>query len=262
MGWARPLAEVSREDDVREGGVCEDGLRASGEGGGNLRPYYEEPGITIYHGDCRDVLPSITADVLVTDPPYGVNLGKHAAAADPRGRHLAKQAYASYDDTPENFSEVVAPAISIAIARCKRAMVFCVPPSMWQLPPPDAIGGIFVPSAVGRNRWGWSNLIHCLMYGVAPGLERGAKHTAISKTVTAEDTGHPTTKPLEWMKWAVALGSEPSDTVVDPFMGSGTTLRAAKDLGRHAIGIEIEERYCEVAVKRLRQETLALGRSV
>ena len=66
----------------------------------------------------------------------------------------------------------------------------------------------------------------------------------------------PRPKPLPWMKWAVALVSRPGETVIDPFMGSGTTLRAAKDLGRRAIGIEIEERYCEIAAKRLGQEVL------
>lgn len=68
---------------------------------------------------------------------------------------------------------------------------------------------------------------------------------------------HPTQKPLELMTWCISLSGNPQ-TILDPFMGSGTTLRAAKDLGRKAIGIEIEERYCEIAAKRLSQEVLAL----
>ena len=112
--------------------------------------------------------------------------------------------------------------------------------------------------AVGRNRWGWSNLIHCLLYGTAPGLEKGAKPTAIAKTATAEKNGHPTVKPLPWISWAVGLGSRATDTILDPFMGSGTTLRAAKDLGRKAIGVELEEKYCEIAARRLSQEVLPL----
>ena len=64
---------------------------------------------------------------------------------------------------------------------------------------------------------------------------------------------HPTQKPLDLMRWCIDQASEPT-IILDPFMGSGTTLRAAKDLGRKAIGIEIEEKYCEIAVNRLKQE--------
>jgi site-specific DNA-methyltransferase (adenine-specific) len=221
-----------------------------------MMPYYDHAGITIYHGDCREVLQHIEACVVVTDPPYGINLGDHASAAEKRRGLLSKQR--GYLDTPENFDKVVVPAIQTVLRMTKRGMVFSVPPSMWRLPAPDAIGGIFVAGAVGRNRWGWSNLIHCLLYGVAPGLELGAKPTAISKTATAEKTGHPTTKPLIWLHWALSLGVASGETVIDPFMGSGTTLRAAKNLGHKAIGIEIEEKYCEIAAKRLSQEVLPL----
>jgi site-specific DNA-methyltransferase (adenine-specific) len=69
---------------------------------------------------------------------------------------------------------------------------------------------------------------------------------------------HPTEKPAVLMRWVLGLHWVPADTILDPFMGSGTTLRAAKDLGRKAIGIEIDERYCEIAAKRLAQETLGL----
>ncbi len=219
-----------------------------------MTPYYSHAGIDIFHGDCREVLPHVQFDVLVTDPPYGVNLGDHAGAAKCRAGLLRKRG--GYTDTPEHFTATVVPPLTEAIGRAKRSMVFLIPPSMWQLPAPDAIGGVFVAGAVGRNKWGWSNLVHCLLYGTAPGLELGAKATAISKTATAERTGHPVTKPLSWLNWAVSLGSLTTETIIDPFMGSGTTLVAAKNLGRKAIGIEIEERYCEIAAKRLSQEVL------
>ena len=70
--------------------------------------------------------------------------------------------------------------------------------------------------------------------------------------------GHPTQKPLELIKWAIEQAPPECMTILDPFMGSGTTLRAAKDLGRKCIGIEIEEKYCEIAAKRLAQEVLCL----
>jgi site-specific DNA-methyltransferase (adenine-specific) len=219
-----------------------------------LKPYYQHAGITIYHGDCREILPGLEADVLITDPPYGVNLGEHKGANDVRYTHLCKEGYPSYEDTRENYSATVIPAIRQALALCKRGMVFAVPPPMWLLPAPNAIGGVFLPHSVGRHCWGFSSLAHCLLYGVAPDLHLGSKNTAIRSTPQPEPNGHPTPKPIEWMKWAVKLGSLEAETIIDPFMGSGTTLRAAKDLGRQAIGIEIDEKYCEIAAKRLSQE--------
>jgi len=98
-----------------------------------------------------------------------------------------------------------------------------------------------------------------MLYGIAPDLNLGAKNTVLSSTSHAEPSGHPCPKPLIWMRWAAALGSRTGETVLDPFMGSGTTLRAAKDLGRKAIGIEIEERYCEIAANRMAQLAMPLG---
>jgi site-specific DNA-methyltransferase (adenine-specific) len=225
-----------------------------------MTPYYEHNGITIYHGDCRDVLDSITADVLVTDPPYGVNLGHHGAANEKRSGWLAKKPYSLYDDTPVNFRTVVVPAIRHALAKVDRGVVFAAGHMIHEYPNPAAIGGVFLPAACGRNPWGFQSLAHCLFYGTAPDLQKGSKATAISSSESANTVvGHPCPKPLGWMRWAVDLASMTGETVLDPFMGSGTTLRAAKDLGRQAIGIEIEERYCEIAAKRLSQEVLDFG---
>ena len=91
-----------------------------------MKPYYEHAGITIYHGDCRDVMASLKADALVTDPPYGVNLGSHGGATDGRKGHvLVKGPYATYIDSPENFLSVVVPAVSAALAIVDRGAVFC-----------------------------------------------------------------------------------------------------------------------------------------
>jgi len=215
---------------------------------------------TLYLADCLTVLPAIAADVLITDPPYGVNLGNHEGAKDNRLKHLTKQAYASYEDTPENYSAIVVPAIAKALELTGRGMVFGVPPAIWLLPAPDAIGGVYLPHSVGRNRWGFSSLAHCLLYGQAPGLEKGCRATAIRSTAVADKNGHPTPKPLQWMKWAVDLGSRRKGVVLDPFMGSGTTGVACADLGRKFIGIEMEPSYFEIACERIdnayRQERL------
>jgi DNA modification methylase len=226
-----------------------------------MKPYYSHAGIQIFHGDCREVLPGLEYDVLVTDPPYGVNLGEHGAANEKRSQFLAKGRYASYEDTPENFRAVVIPAIAEALANCKRGAVFCAGKNIWDFPRANSVGGVFLPAACGRNDWGFASMAHCLFYGIAPALERGSKATAISSSEPAEKNGHPCPKPDGWMRWVVVLASLEGELVLDPFMGSGTTLRAAKDLGRRAIGIEIEERYCEIAAKRLSQEVLEFGQA-
>ena len=221
-----------------------------------MKPYYDHAGITIYHGDCREILPTLEWEVLVTDPPYGIGLGDTAGSGNGHGLKLAS--YHSYDDTYESFVGVIVPVLSAAISRSVRAAVFTGPHIHEQMKP-DAIGGIYCPAANGRHRWGFKSFLPVLFYGTAPNLHLGSSATAIRSTATAEKNGHPVPKPLEWMAWLVGLASKDGEAVLDPFMGSGTTLRAAKDLGRRAIGIEIEERYCEIAAKRLSQEVLALG---
>lgn len=223
-----------------------------------MKPYYDEGGITIYHGDCREILPHLQkVDLLLTDPPYGVGLGAHKDASETRpGVGLKKQRYESYNDTPENYRAVIVPAIATALSLATRGMVFFADKMAWLLPQADALTAVYIPAGQGRTPWGFRNLAHIALYGTAPDLNLGAKNTALRSTASSEKNGHPCPKPVEWMTWAVDLGSRPGDTILDPFMGSGTTLRAAKDLGRKAIGIEIEERYCEIAVKRLAQGVL------
>lgn len=225
-----------------------------------MKPYYQDSAVTIYHGDCREVLSILKiVDCVITDPPYGVNLGKHGGANDKRTRELRKRGYASYDDTPENYAALIAPIIRACVETTPRAAVFGCAPNIWQLPPPDALGGVYIPAANGRSPWGFQNLAPVLFYGGAPNLHLGAKHTTIRGQGESTRSEHPCPKPLAWMSWLVGLCSLPNETILDPFMGSGTTLRAAKDLNRRAIGIELEEKYCEIAAKRMRQEVLAFG---
>jgi site-specific DNA-methyltransferase (adenine-specific) len=227
----------------------------------NARPYYQDDHVTLYHGDCRNLWSGVAANVLITDPPYGVGLGSHQGADERRrGFHVLRrdEGYASYEDSPENFKAVIVPTLEQMIPMFGRAAIFMGIPMAWQLPPPAALGGVFLPTACGRSTWGFSSIAHCLLYVVAPDLHKGAKATAFRSTqpTAVDGMGHPCAKPVEWMRWAVNLASRPGEVVFDPFAGSGSTLRAAKDLGRKAVGIEIEERYCEMAVRRCAQEVL------
>lgn len=201
-----------------------------------MKPYYEHAGITIYHGDCREILPRVTADALVTDPPYGLGLHLHRPGPGEWSKLYGAGA-------PEWDMEPSAGLTEI-VARYRSAIVW---------------GGNYYALPPSRGWFVWDKLVrefssgHCELAWST--LDQPVRAFSYSHGQLAnEGKLHPTQKPLPLMKWCI--GFLDAGTVLDPFMGSGTTLRAAKDLGRRAIGIEIEERYCEIAAKRLSQETL------
>jgi site-specific DNA-methyltransferase (adenine-specific) len=125
---------------------------------------------------------------------------------------------------------------------------------MFMYPDPSDIGCIYCPAGAGIGRWGFTCFHPVLFYGKRP-----TSKLFLSSMIsfdTSERNGHPCPKPLLWITWALSLASVSGDCICDPLMGSGTTLVAAKNLGRKAIGIEIEEKYCAIAVERLRQDVL------
>jgi site-specific DNA-methyltransferase (adenine-specific) len=214
---------------------------------------------TLYLGDCREMLPTLPkVDAVVTDPPYGVNLGK---CGDFRGgvHGMAHEGYAgTYTDTHSEFVADIVPRINMALSRAKRALVW-TGPHIHEQAKPDAIGGVFCPSATGRHVWGFKQFLPVLLYGMSPSLARGtgaSNPTAIKSTeVASEDSrGHPVPKPEGWMMWSVQLASEAGETILDPFMGSGTTGVACMRLNRRFIGIEIHEPYFDIACRRIEAE--------
>jgi site-specific DNA-methyltransferase (adenine-specific) len=213
-----------------------------------LKPYYEHAGITIYHGDCRDVLPQITDyQVFVTDPPYGVNFtGKETKST------ISTVGYTIGDD-----QEIGPWVVREVLKRAARGLVFPGTRQMFKYPQPADIGCVFCPAGAGLGRWGFTLFHPVLYYGKCPTTQSGMASASITSFATSDIEGHPCPKPLAWMKWAVKRVTLEGETVIDPLAGSGTTLEAAKILGFRAIGIEIEERYCEIAAKRLSQEVLA-----
>ena len=243
--------------------------------------YYHEPGppdIKIYHGDCAEIMPLLAIckycgkpkengdykfhlccgdcshqniELMLTDPPYGVDLGDHDGGGEKRPGFLVKQHYDSYEDSYENFKKIVPSTIELGLKLSNRAIVFMNSSNMWDLPRPDIVGGIFVSAGVGRNKWGFTNVVHALMYGSAYALNKGSKPTMFQGNDAAEKNGHPTPKPVRWIKRMIDLGSGEGHIVLDPFLGSGTTLVACKELKRNGIGVEISEKYCAIAKKRL-----------
>lgn len=139
----------------------------------------------------------------------------------------------------------------------KRAAVFPGIRNMYRYPEPADIGAVYVPAGAGFGRWGFACFHPVLFYGKRPPRTGMLPASYMEKKPSVDNKcGHPCPKPLSWMQWLVGLATLEGDEILDPFMGSGTTLVAAKSMNRRAIGIEIEERYCEIAAKRLAQEVL------
>lgn len=204
-----------------------------------MKPYYERDGITIYHGDARDVLPCVEADVLVTDPPFGIAFKSGWTGSSIQG------------DEDTEVRDCV-----LGWWRPRPALVFA---SASQEVPDDAKATLIwhrPGSGMGDLAFPWKpdyEFIHVYGEGFCS-TERGTSVLTEAWDMFRGDAYHPHQKPAPLLRRLIR--NCPPGIILDPFMGSGTTLRAAKDLGRKAIGIEIEERYCEIAAKRLSQEVL------
>lgn len=212
-----------------------------------VEPYYSDELVTLYHGDSRELLPQLVADVdlVLTDPPYA-----------------NATSYASYDDTPENLRELVASVVVACLQRTRRALITCGVTNMHLYPVPTWVLAWMIPAGAGRSPWGFSCWQPVLAYGADPYLEAGlgCRPDAIVRVETSDVDGHPVPKPIDLWRWLLMRGSAvSSDLVLDPFCGAGTTLRAAKDVGRRAIGIELDAGYCEVAARQLAQQSLPVA---
>lgn len=219
-----------------------------------MKPYYTDGHATIYHGDCREVLPTLLessrVDVVLTDPPYGIDGAKGL------GGVRAKGAYASdFDDSPEYIASVVVPVVESLIRSVRCVVVTPGNRAMSAYPQPKSFGVFYQPAAVGLQPFGNIDAQPIFYYGTAGGGRMG-KPCSFVLTETPEKNGHPCPKPLKAWKRLLVTVATPGDVILDPFMGSGTTLRAAKDAGFRSVGIELDERYCEIAAERLSQGSL------
>ncbi len=222
-----------------------------------MNPYYEDDAVTIYHGDCRDILPTLgEVDLVLTDPPYGIQGGRGVGN---RARGKADYATQGWEDSPAYIKDICVPVIAGLIAKAARVILTPGIRHLHLYPVPDDIGCFWTPAAVGTGSWGLTTFHPIVFYGHDQRAGIGAWPSGRQVTERPGIKGHPCPKPLKAWTWLLAKGSTlETDTILDPFMGSGTTLRAAKDLGRKAVGIEIEERYCEVAATRMSQTVMAV----
>ena len=248
----------------------------------SAEPYYSDPNVQIFCGDCRVVLPTLAQEsvtLLWTDPPYGH--GNHDGDFNARlnvHRGLANAPIAN--DTPDTMREVVSAALTLAVPVLRQDCCCCCccccgggprPTFAWVADRMDRDGLAFFHSVIWDKRnpgigWRFRRQHEMIMVAHRVGgrlawADDDLAVPNIQSMMPARERWHPNEKPQELVQRFIAWTTMPGDLVLDPFMGSGTTLVAAKNLGRRAIGIEIEERYCEIAAKRCAQEVLDLGMS-
>ena len=221
-----------------------------------MTPYYADEWVTLYHGDCREVTAWLEADVLVTDPPYGLRMVTFAGGGDrkknPNGGRIDDAIV--NDASPESRDE------ALQSWGTRPAIIF----GSWRIARPERVRSLLIWHKEGAysgplNAAFFNNHEEVYVIGDAPWRKSAPPLRSVITTTehrgqSSRDTGHPTSKPVGLME--TLIDRCPPGAVADPFAGSGSTLVAAKQLGRRAIGVEIDERYCEIAARRLAQDTL------
>lgn len=247
-------------------------------------PYYSDSHVTLWHGDCRDVLPGIQGGgvVVITDPPYSQTVHSSVRSQKMRandrggqyGADVRRNVDLGFDALTLELREFCADQFARLASRwvlvfsdvesdhlwrasLERAGMDYVRTGAWiklgSTPqfsgdrPATGFEAITIAHPKGRKRWNGGGT-HAV-WSVPIVLDRGRNGARV----------HTTQKPDRLLETLVQLFSDAGETVLDPFAGSGTTLVAAKRLGRHAVGIEAQERYCEIAAKRLAQDVLDFG---
>ncbi len=230
------------------------------------KPYFRDDSVVIYHADCRDILPKMPqVDLVLTSPPYNIGLG-----------------YGEYkDDLGEDaFHQMNAEWLAMTAERASdgaRLYIVVSDKMLWWIRgEAESAGWKYhqlltwckpnLAGVAGRISGDWNYLAEPILlfrYGKRTPMMNGEGTThnyfvipSPQSNWAAEPKEHPAQWPLLLARRIISR--TPGDLILDPFMGSGTTLRAAKDLGRFAVGIEIEERFCEIAAKRMSQTVMAL----
>lgn len=207
--------------------------------------YYSHGGIDIWHGDCREMLSSIEADTVITDPPYGINYLKGAGG---KGAHNRRNIARVLGDN-EPFDPAMLLGYRNVIMWGAEHYAQRLPEGRWLAW--DKLNGVDSYDSFSDVEFAWFNqkgaarIFRYLWKGICRDGEKETRRT------------HPTQKPVALMAWCISLIPD-SAVIVDPYMGAGSTLVAAKKMGKRAIGIELVEAYCEDAALRLSQEVLSL----
>lgn len=230
--------------------------------------YYQDDAVTLYLGDCRDVLATLgerSVDCVITDPPYTERTHGMAKTNKGKGHGVKAVDFAPISDADlrELLTECGRVSRRWVVANLAYQHAFA-----FDAAPPAGLRtlrlGVWVKTnpmpqiSADRPGQGWESIAYMHRDDEKPTWHGGGRAGNFThRSVSGE--GHPTSKPLPMVRQWVQWFTEPGDLILDPFAGSGTTLRAAADEGRRAIGVEIDERYCEVIAKRLSQSVLPFG---
>jgi site-specific DNA-methyltransferase (adenine-specific) len=230
-------------------------------------PYYEDEHVTIYHGDCEDVLAHLDVDVqlVLTDPPYGINFVSNHRT---KRTHIAKPIHG--DDT--NPVHLV-PLLHLLLVDDGAIYWFCVEDGIHEFNEAAVDAGLHKKRALvwDKGNWAsgdltgdWGVQTEYIAWAANEGHKlrdgRPANLLSVPREASgSQDFKHPSQKPVTLLEKIIRASSDPGGVVLDPYMGSGSTLRAAVNLGRRAIGIEVDEGYCEVAKTRMAQMGFDLG---
>lgn len=226
-----------------------------------MKPYYQDSAVTIYHGDCREIVPTLGKfDLLLTDPPYGIGYSTSwRSKGDPLSVPIK-------NDVDLSVVREAWPLIKSTLKDDAHWYCFASPSKVHEA------FEIFRPKqvlcwdkgdrgTVGDLSCGFGEAWEAILYGINGRKPlNGPRPRSVMRFdwSSTMDPVHPTVKPVPLLSRLVEMSSKAGDEILDPFAGSGTTGRAAKDLGRKATLIEMEEKYCEIAAKRMAQEVLAI----
>lgn len=218
-------------------------------------PYYSDDLVTLYHGDCREVAEWLDADVLVTDPPYGTQFSvenpkggygrRQNAGLGPEGFVIANDGTTETRDQMLRMWQARGPALVFGSPRLPE------PPGEWV----DRL--VWDKKRPGMNGGPW-RYRHESIY-VSAGFVRKSNDSVSILTAWPDQTDHIHAKPIGLMSRLIDCA--PPGVITDPFSGSGSTLVAASMLGRRCVGVEVDERYCELTARRLDQGALDFGDS-
>lgn len=199
-------------------------------------------------GDCLEVMkgiPDKSIDLVLTDPPYGIGLK-----------------YGNYEDTEDNwfklFNSMLPEILRISTMAILPSCRIKALPYIYQKFPPDWLICWYKGSTGHRAFVGFNDWEPLLVYGKGQGVQMHDYFNIQSQRFDSITSQHPCPKPLKWASWLISRATQKDQIVLDPFLGSGTTAVACKELGRKFIGIEINKEYCQIAERRLAQEVFKI----